>query len=408
MANKYGYYLCSSCGEKYSSKYKVCPSCSRPADKDTKRLPPDEYSEYVPTEEENMVQDWVCEYCGVSNDVKSPVCRGCGASRYKETKGQLQYEQEKNRGAPSGNYTDVQGVETWPCDYCGTENPITVNECQNCGATRYKDDTSSEVVNQGDIGEKRRRDYSTQVYHQNRSSSFNFSIDSGVLWKILSVLGIGVLLTFLIIFFVWLFTPIEHTATVQGFEWNRGIAVETFTRYDESDWTVPSGAKVKYTKEEIHHYEKVLDHYETSYKRVAHTIDDGYEVSYKDLGNGQWKEVKKHKEHIEYSKEPVEVPVYTSVPVYKTKYYYEIGRWRHTNDILTSGTTKEVEWGKCDYPKSVTNPKYNDNRQGNRTEHYYVTFINHNNKLDKQEYNYSDWVAVKIGDTITYTRFRFQ
>ena len=76
--------------------------------------------------------------------------------------------------------------------------------------------------------------------------------------------------------------------------------------------------------------------------------------------------------------------------------------------MSTSGTTKEVEWCKCDYPKSVTNPKYNDNRQGNRTEHYYVTFINHNNQIDKQEYNYSDWVAVQIGDTITYTRFRFQ
>ena len=138
MANKYGYYLCSSCGKKYSSKYKACPSCSRPADKDTKRLQPDEYSEYVTIEEENMIQDWVCDYCGVSNDVKSTVCKGCGASRYKETKGQLQYEQ-KNEDV-SGYYTEVQGVETWPCNYCGTENPITINECQNCGAARGKDD----------------------------------------------------------------------------------------------------------------------------------------------------------------------------------------------------------------------------------------------------------------------------
>lgn len=422
MANKYGYYLCSSCGTKYSSKYKACPSCSRPADKDTKRLPPDKYSEYVPIEEENMIQDWVCDYCGVSNDVKSTVCSGCGASRYKETKGQLQYEQEKNGEQVQEAYKDIQGVDSWTCDYCETENPVTSDICKNCGATRGTDieqnfDNVSEQKSSANLGEPQTDNHQKSTafnsffernFSQNHNHSFNLSQHTNLLRRIFLGLGIGILLTLLIVFLIWLFKPIEHKAVVQGFEWDRGIAIETFTRYDESGWTVPSGAKVKYTREEVHHYNQVIDHYETSYKSVTHTVDDGYETSYKDLGNGQWKEVQKHKTHIEYSKVPVEIPVYKSVPVYQTKYYYEIGRWKHTNDIITTGTTKEVEWGKCNYPTSVINPKYNDSRQGKRTEHYYVTFINHKGKVDKQEYSYNEWITIQVGNTITYTRFRFQ
>ena len=57
---------------------------------------------------------------------------------------------------------------------------------------------------------------------------------------------------------------------------------------------MPSGARLKYEKNEIYDYEKVVDHYEIKTKQVEKTRISRYETyvtGYKDLGNGYFEEI---------------------------------------------------------------------------------------------------------------------
>ena len=131
----------------------------------------------------------------------------------------------------------------------------------------------------------------------------------------------------ILVFLIWLFFPVTRTATVQDFEWERSIVVEEYTLCHENDWNVPSGGTITSQKEEIHHYDKVIDHYETKTKKVSERVLDHYDTDYKDLGNGQAKAEKKPVYKTVYHTETYQDPVYRKEPVYKTKYYYDIGRW---------------------------------------------------------------------------------
>jgi hypothetical protein len=60
------------------------------------------------------------------------------------------------------------------------------------------------------------------------------------------------------------------------------------------------------------------------------------------------------------------------VPVYKTKYYYDIGRWKKVSSLDTYDSNKEPIWATSNLPEDIENPEYGNQRLGNRTEKYYI------------------------------------
>jgi hypothetical protein len=251
-------------------------------------------------------------------------------------------------------------------------------------------------------------------------------------WKpILTGLGIIALIAFLI----WFFMPVKRVATVTGFEWQQTIKLEEFTLCHESDWSVPPGGRTTRTAEEIHHYETVLDHYETKTRtvseqvqdgyetktrQVSETVFDGYDTSYRDLGNGQAEVVQTPRYRTEYHTETYEVPkyktvyheetyqepVYVEVPVYQTKYYYDIDRWLYGGVLTAHEQDHEPYWITGDYPEEIADPSYGDIQLGERDGAYWVVLQNDKEEY-KTQYSLPEWQEFAVGDVITYKSFRF-
>ena len=100
--------------------------------------------------------------------------------------------------------------------------------------------------------------------------------------------------------------PVNIQGTVEEVRWTNTVYVEELKTFNESDWSLPRGARLQYTKEEIRSYEKVLDHMDevTKSRRVedgghteeitkTRTVVDGYEESktYVENGDGTGDEI---------------------------------------------------------------------------------------------------------------------
>ena len=368
MANVWGYWKCPSCGEIVRADNKLCTSCSMPIPKGCKFfMDKSRPIEYVATEQESDLANWVCAYCQSQNSATASKCSQCGASRSESTENYFGMQRHSD-----DNIQD-RGIETQSDSVAqrqGSEHSVSQSE-------------SEHIVSRS--GSEQKKGYSRR--------------------KIVIIASIVLLV---IIFAIWFFWPIEHIGFVQSFEWQREIGVEEYTLYHESDWSMPAGAELEQTRREVHHYDTVVDHYETKTRQVPKTVQDGYDITYKDLGNGQFQEIKTPKYKTVYETESYSEAVYGSVPVYRTKYYYTIGRWKEVSKLCTRGEDKEPKWCDTDLPVSVSKPEYGVQRQGRRTEHYYARLVNADGEgIQRVEYTYAEWQALKIEDGITYKTFRF-
>ncbi len=190
--------------------------------------------------------------------------------------------------------------------------------------------------------------------------------------------------------------------TIENFQWKRNIEIEELTTINESGWSLPYEARLQYSQQEIHHYEEVMDHYEQKSKQVPYQSVVGYDenVSYRDLGNGQFEEVitKTPKYDTFYKTEYYSSAVYRKEPQYATKYYYEIDKWVHSYNVITSDYNKSPYWGEY----TLTNKT----RKGKSFEQYSIIgYID--NKEKSFNLSYSEWNKLNVGDTITFTTYRF-
>ena len=365
------YWDCPYCGSMIQGKHRECPNCAAPIPNDVKYLPPDDPRVIRALKEGKVILDTGAEIHMDENGIRSEVVKAS----------------EERIG------------ENWLCESCGSQNPATVQNCIGCGAPKG----TKTYFNQTDQWKKEQSTPHIQPVSQPlpqmpklRFSFFNF--------KLLKLLLAAVILIPLLI---WLFKPVDRKAEVVGFRWERSIAVEKYTLCHENGWSAPSGARVTRTNQEIHHYDQVVDHYETRTRQVAEQVLDGYDTSYRDLGNGQGEVVQTPRYRTEYRTETYEEPVYRQELVYRTKYYYDIDKWVHDTDLRTGGDGHEPYWEETDIPTSVSNPAYGVRRQAGRTEHYYVSLQNEDREKYETEIKYSEWSGLSVGDKLTYQSFRF-
>ena len=102
------------------------------------------------------------------------------------------------------------------------------------------------------------------------------------------IIGLAVLISII----AFACRPKNYAATVTEKAWDRVINTEVYKTVSESDWEVPEGGRVTDEKEEIHHYDQVLDHYETVEVEKSRQVQDGYDThtEYKDNGDGTFTE----------------------------------------------------------------------------------------------------------------------
>lgn len=358
--NIWGYWDCRHCDtKKLRGDVEVCPNCGAPRAEDTKFYMDLSTKEYVDEDKVNVLPNWICSFCNSQNEGDESVCEYCGASR---SDNQMNYFQTQQKSVERSEEN-----ETHPSTSVSTSVSGSVPE----------------PISNGQIDGDNILSFLCQ--------------DKCRLLAI--ILGISLITGFLI----WFLIPVQHQMTINSVEWIRRIETQELETFDESGWSLPSGAKLQYKNTEIRKYNQVVDYYETKTRQVEKERIVGYQeyvTGYEDLGNGQFREKIDQRPVYEtyYETETYQDPVYKSVPVYGTKYYYEIEKWVKGQPFITSGMDKNPVWSQ-----SVVSER---RREGKRTEVYYILGII-DGKNQRFELNYSDWMKYDVGDTVIFKTHRF-
>jgi len=320
-----GLWNCKYCSaDAIGGLQKYCPNCGHPQDKDTKFYL-GQKKRYLLEDEIKKVgtdPDWTCDYCTTLNNAQFKYCKNCGASREKETK----------------DYFELREAETRK-----EEKETFVTNSYDSDIYETKDIESSFVTNPID-----EFPYTLAEQKKTTSKTHNSKLREWSI-KIGAVLGVTTLVALIIAGLIWLLSPRQYEGVVSEKTWEREISIEEYKTVTESAWDrVPSGGRLKYTNNEIRKYESVFSHYETKSRQVAEQVFDGYDehVSYSDNGNGTFTEhvTQTPKYRTEYHTEYYEEAVYKDVPVYDTKYYYEIERWVYDRTEESAGINNVPYW----------------------------------------------------------------
>ncbi len=368
--NVWGYWDCPFCCAKTIRGDKTeCPHCGHARGQNVRFYMREGVLEYVPPEDTNKKQNWVCSFCDNQNAWELTQCAYCGARR-----------DEAETTYFGGN---VQHGE-YGQDVAQNEPPPPPPDVPETPVTDSPEISETPVMDSEEIPE-------TPVI---RPVTTHYKPS---LWE---KLKLPVILSCLLMILLWIFIPVTRSIKVSSVSWNREIQIEKYTTVTESNWSIPSGGRLKYTRQEVHHTEKVIDHYE----KKPYQVYDHDEIThkYKDLGNGQFEEVevKKPVYRTKYRDEPV----YRNKPVYATKYYYEIERWKYDHSLNSSGTDKLPYWAEI--PKLQNNGKAGSERESKRLEHYYI-YGKYNGKIKEYELSYDKWSNIEIGQDIKFKTLRF-
>jgi hypothetical protein len=175
----------------------------------------------------------------------------------------------------------------------------------------------------------------------------------------------------------WYFHPRQVQGEVALKTWERSLEVQAYRTVRESDWQLPSGGRQLRSYRAIRDYRQELDHYERRTRQVSDRVQVGteeYSCGTIDRGNGYFEDRMCDRPVYEtrYRSEEYQEPVYRKVPIWATKYDYEIERWVRDTVLKAAGEADErndpdeAEWPAPRLGK--------DRREGERTELYRLEF----------------------------------
>jgi len=346
---------------------------------------------------------WDCPFCG-SKGIRGDVvnCPSCGRAR-----GDVQFymkDYDEGETREENDRADVEYLSEeqakyvsknpdWYCSFCNSLNSDNAQFCGNCGASRA--DSESNYFQM--LEKKKAREAAEAAAQAGNKAPQKPSRKP--LFIILALL--------LVIVGVFVFMNGNKTAgdlKVTALNWVRNINIEENRMFSESGWELPSGAEKTDARNEIHHYDQVLDHYENVDVRRSRQVVDHYETyyTYSDNGNGTFTEVP-HERPVyttEYYTETVRQPVYRSVPRYATKYYYNIWRWTPSRDVTARGDDHNTAWPEVTLAENE--------REGQRSEAYRFTVEHTQKNKPAETYRLaeSDWMNLNVGDQLYITAKR--
>ncbi len=387
-----GYWDCQYCGTQgIPGRFRSCTSCGHPRDASVKFYTKDIDASHAITEEEFKRQQAEAEKNSRSDSANY------GGVTTTEAGSESLYA--KKEGSEAEKHDDSD----WYCDFCDSYNPAELETCKFCGAARsdtsgqtYRDrmgkvartyDSHGNLVSERDLAKKQEKP-TVAAEPPKQGGCLRF-----VILGIIAVLLIGIVGR-------CVFSPKAKKMEVASFDWAQTIEIEEYKTVSESDWSLPEGARLDHKSQEIQSYNRVLDHYEKVPYQVSEKVFDHYETYTTEVDNGDGTfDVEEHDEpvyrteqHTEYRDEPV----YKDVPIYGTKYYYEIDKWVHTRDVETSGKDHEPYYGEVKLAKATGANGIGEEREGAR----YGTYGFTNSKGKHFTADYDFWEYLEEGDEI--------
>ncbi len=338
---------------------------------------------------------WDCQYCGTTGNLgRHRQCQNCSRSRPEDTKFYI---------ADDAEVTDKRLQKLakvgpdWVCEFCGTSNAADISVCGSCGAARessspvqgVKDYGLDEVPTTGDMTlDEDPRKSEAQPTDTSKKRMLPVAVIVGI--AIVAIICLAAV-AFLI------FGGRDSDASVSGYQWERSFEVEAFQTVNEEDWELPAGARLLSQKEEIHHYDQILDHYETRQRQVEERVQTGtesYVCGQRDLGNGFFEDIQCERPIYETQvrTESYEEPIYRDEPVYQPLYTYEIDKWIVVRTENSQGSDHSPYWPRADLN--------NDERQGESQESYIVFFTDADGETYEWETTLDEWQQFEQGQKV--------
>ena len=401
-----GLWDCAYCDNKgIRGRERVCPGCGKPRGEGVRFYLPKggEKAKDVKLGEREKLPDWQCAYCGSYNSAASNECKFCTAPR--DGKDYYELHKDVKRSHFSEDYTDTR----WKCAFCGNMNEASSPKCLKCGADRA-DPSKTEPAEEnrgssGGRGEDGSRGNRQRAADKKPGGFWGFVKRNPALFIVLGVIFIPLIISTIIGFI-----GSNRVYTVESVKWSRTIEVEKYKTVRESDWELPPGARLIRTQREIHHYESsdITDPMDR-HRELAERSADGEKTNLTayisshspfkrlmvyadDLGNGFF-EVDDGSDDGGGFWGDSDDDSNREVPVYRTKYYYEIERWVHERDIYTEGPrSEEPYWGDMDLE--------NDERESGRYERHFFEDWTDKGKFGDYDLDDDLWMEVNPGDRV--------
>ena len=341
---------------------------------------------------------WDCPYCGNKGNRGDVVnCPSCGRARgdvkfyvkdYNEGDSLQESELDQFEHLSEEQAASFSKNPDWYCSFCNSLNSDNAAFCGNCGASRADSEANYfEMLKKKE--EREAAEAAAQPQAPVKRSRSPLVIFACIL---LAIIGI----------FVWMNgSKTAGDLKITALNWVRNINIEENRMFSESDWTLPAGAEQTGTRNEIHHYDQVLDHYENVQVPKTRQVYDHDEYTLEDNGNGTFSQVAHPVYRTETYYETEQRPVYKQVPRYQTKYYYNIWRWTPSRDVTASGDDHNAAWPEVTLA--------DNEREGQRSEVYRFTVEHQTNKKEAPatyRVAESEWEKLNIGDGIFITAKR--
>jgi len=348
---------------------------------------------------------WDCSYCGSSrNRGIERECPNCGKPRGDGVKF---YRTGDSRVLSEKEARGISRNPDWLCEHCDSLNGDRLDTCSSCGRPREESDPdyfSMHRPKKIDLGERESRELpkkpSEDIDRFERKTRDRPTEPGDILQRFGAIflkksVLIGCLAVVVVGLLVWglvaLLTPTELYTEIVDKEWTRIIDIEENTLVHDSGWSLPINHESYYTTWEIHHWDQVLDHYETvtRYRTEFHT-EYQTETRTRDLGNGFFETETVQVPHTVSEQVPYteQEPVYRNEPVYQTKYYYTQWRYLYARSVVTAGHSDEPYWGEV---------ILGELERGGRAQEKYIIFVEYKDKRLSCDLAYDVWNQLEVG-----------
>ncbi len=345
---------------------------------------------------------WRCARCSTANLGRNLNCQTCGVKRGDDVEFYL--EDDAAVVADANLLSQANAGADWICRYCGGNNRANQTQCSSCGSVRSSLDRRlvEETRDDGDWSSEARKKNPPNIQPARfQPTAPRKSFFGSRLFKF-GLLGAGGLLSAFAVLFVVLVYLSTLTGAVEvevaGLEWTRSIVVEEYKTVNETAWEgeVPSGARIKSQTRAVHHTDKIADGTRSVPETYTEQVSDGserYVCGKINKKNGyfedkyctrtKYKTVTKTRSRSE--------TVYRDVPVYKTRYTYDVDKWIAAGEKTTSGTDFNPQWATIQTDRT--------RREAKRTETYnlLVKELGGDNKPHKIKLTAETWSRFKNG-----------
>jgi hypothetical protein len=353
----------------------------------------------------NYEGKWRCSRCSMPNLGRNLNCQTCGVKRgddiefFLEDDAQAVNDAELLRQANAG--------ADWICRYCDGNNRSFAAQCSSCGSLRSAKDKQLIEETRGvyDWSEAARKAAKNAAHQRNfQETQSKKSFFSSRFLKF-ALFGAGCLTAVFIAIFAGLvyIASLSYPTEVKvtGLEWTRTVAVEEYKTVTETAWEgeVPSGARVQSSERAVHHTEKVTDGTRTVPETYTEQVADGsesYVCGRTDKKNGYFEDkycTRTKYKSVTRTRNKTET-VYKDVPVYRTRYNYQIEKWVTIDEKATSGTDFNPQWAVVQIDKT--------HREGKRTESYNLIYkeLSGDNKPHKIKLSAENWSKFTNGERL--------